>query len=94
MNAKYYEYVNEKKKRKKIVVGVESTTLNMLINCSTIFTITFPYIRYKFYIKGKPCPETHNFKMLGGRIGTLDLWISSLPLYHLSQANHVNLRNC
>ncbi len=81
MNAKYYEYVNEKKKKiTKRVVGVEPTTLNLLINCSTIFTITFPYLRYKFYIKGKPCSETHNFKMLGGQIGTLELWISKYLL--------------
>ncbi len=43
MNTKYYEYVNEKKNEKR-VVGVEHTTLNLLINCSTIFTITFPYL--------------------------------------------------
>jgi hypothetical protein len=66
MNAKYYEYVNEKKKKNsKRVVEVEPTTLKLLINCSTIFTITFSCLDKKFYIKGKPCPETHNFKMLG-----------------------------
>ncbi len=42
----------------------------------------------KFYIKPKPCPATHNFKMLEGQMGTLDLWIISHPLYHLSHANH------
>jgi hypothetical protein len=46
MNAKYYEYVNEKKKKNsKRVVVVEPTTLTLLINCSTIFTITFPCFR-------------------------------------------------
>jgi hypothetical protein len=45
MNAKYYKYVNEKKKKIQSVVGVEPTTLQLLINCSTIFTITFPYLR-------------------------------------------------
>ncbi len=46
MNAKYYEYVNEKKEKKfKKNVGVEPTTFNLLINCSTIFTITFSYFR-------------------------------------------------
>jgi hypothetical protein len=46
MNAKYYEYVNEKnEKNLKSVVGVEPTTLNLLTNCSTIFTITFLYFR-------------------------------------------------
>jgi hypothetical protein len=45
MNAKYYEYVNEKKEKiSKRVGGVELTTLILLINCSTIFTITVPYI--------------------------------------------------
>jgi hypothetical protein len=46
MNAKYYEYVNEKKiKISKRVVGVKPITLNLLIYCSTILTITFPYFR-------------------------------------------------
>jgi hypothetical protein len=45
-------------------------------------------------MKGKPCPETHNFKILGVQMGTFHLWISSLLLYHLSHANHVHLSNC
>ncbi len=76
------------------MVGVEPATLTFLINCSTIFTITFPFVDNKFYIKPKPCPETHNFKMMGGQMGTLDLWTPSLPLYHLSHTNHVQWRNC
>ena len=59
MNAKYYEYVNEKKKKIQRVAGVEPTTLNLLINCST-----------------------------------LNLWITSLPLYNLSHANHIHVSNC
>ncbi len=63
------------------MVGVEPRTLNLLINCSTIFTIIQTLtLDKKFYIKGKPCPETHNFKTLGGQMGTLDLWISKYLL--------------
>ncbi len=45
MSANYYEYVNKKEKNSRRVVGVEPTILDLLINCSTIFTITFPYFR-------------------------------------------------
>jgi hypothetical protein len=45
MTAKYYEYVNEKKK--KIQKSGMSRTYNLefAIYCSTIFTITLPYFR-------------------------------------------------
>ena len=42
----------------------------------------------QFYIKGKPCPETQ-LENVWSHMGTSDLWISSLPINHLSHANYV-----
>ncbi len=40
-------------------------------------------------------PSNTQLQNVGGSDGNLmDLWITSLPLYHLSHANHVLLRDC
>jgi hypothetical protein len=93
MNAKYYEYVNEK--RKNFKKSGWSRTYNLDFANQLLYHLQYhmPLLSLKkFYIKGKPCLETHNFKMLGVLMGTLDLWISRLPLYHLSHANHVHVK--
>ncbi len=76
-------------------LGVELRTLYFPVHTALPSSPShFLSVDKQFYIKGKPCPKTHNFKMLGGQMGTLDLWISSLPLYHLSLANHVQWMDC
>jgi hypothetical protein len=39
-------------------------------------------------------PRNTQLQNDGSQMGTLDLWNSSLLLYHLSHANHVHVRNC
>jgi hypothetical protein len=84
---------NYKKHQNLTQVGVEQPCVSEFtaLPSSPSYSLT---LDQKFYIKGKPCPATHNFKMLDGQMGTFDLWITSLPLYHLSHANHVDLRDC
>ncbi len=83
--------MKEKKNFKKEVVEVEPTTMSLLVYYSTIFTNTFSYsVHTNFYIKSKPCPvKTKQLQNVEGRMGTLDLWITSLLLYQLSHSDCV-----